>query len=143
MLLLDANIRIYAEGREHFYRGPCRAIMNRVKARPDEYAIDTEALQEILYVYSNRGETARGINEVAALLNLRTVIIPITVAEIRAAMRLMRDTPGLSSRDAIHSAVVLLHGLDGIVSADRDFDRIPGLRRYDPAELAAGPGAGG
>lgn len=143
MLLLDANISIYAEGREHFYRGPCRAIMNRVKTRPEEYAINAEALQEVLHVYSNRGETARGINEVEALLNLRTVIIPITVAEIRAATRLIRETPGLSARDAIHAAVVMVHGLDGIISADRGFDRIPGLRRYDPADLAAGPGAGG
>ena len=143
MLLLDANISIYAEGREHFYRGPCRAIMNRVKTSPEEYAIDAEALQEIMHVYSNRGETARGINEVEALLNLRTVIIPITVAEIWAATRLLRETPGLSSRDAVHAAVVLVHRLEGIISTDRGFDRIPGVRRYDPAELAAGPGTGG
>ena len=143
MLLLDANISIYAEGREHFYREPCRAIMDRVKTRPGEYAVDTEALQEILYVYSNRGETARGINAVEDLLNLRPVIIPITVAEITATMRLMHGTPALSARDAIHAAVVVVHGLEGIISTDRGFDRIPGIRRYDPAELAAGPGAGG
>ena len=143
MLLLDANISIYAEGREHFYREPCRAIMDRVKIRPEEYAVDTEALQEILHVYSSRGETVRGINAVEDLLNLRPVIIPITAAEITAAMHLMQETPGLSARDAIHAAVVRVHGLDGIVSADRGFDRIPGLRRYDPADLAAGPGAGG
>ena len=143
MMLLDANIVIYAEGREHSYSELCRAIMDRVKAHPEEYAIDTEALQEILYDYSSRGETARGINAVEDLLNLRPVIIPITVAEIMAATRLMRETPGLSARDAIHAAVVVVHGLDGIVSADRGFDRIPGLRRYDPAELAAGPGVGG
>ena len=58
-------------------------------------------------------------------------------------MRLLLATPGLSVRDAVHSAVVMEHGLDGIVSADRHFDRIPGLRRYDPADLAAAQGAGG
>jgi hypothetical protein len=28
------------------------------------------------------------------------------------------------------------HGLDGIVRADREIDRVNGLRAYDPIELA-------
>ena len=57
-------------------------------------------------------------------------------------MGLLRDVPGIASRDAVHAAVVVVHGLEGIVSADRDFDRIPGLRRYDPADLVAASGRG-
>ena len=143
MLLLDANIPIYAHGREHFYREPCRTIMGRVKIHPHNYAVDTETFQEILYIYSRRGQTALGVAVTQELLNLQPAIIPITIAEIRAAIRLLQDAPGIAPRDAIHSAVVMEHGLDGIVSADRDFDRIPGLRRYDPADLAAAQGAGG
>ena len=143
MLLLDANIPIYAHGREHFYRAPCRTIMGRVKTHPHNYAVDTETFQEIWYIYSRRGQTALGVAVTEALINLRPAIIPITIAEIRAAIRLLQDTPGIAPRDAIHSAVVMEHGLDGIVSADRDVDRIPGLRRYDPADLAAAQGAGG
>jgi predicted nucleic acid-binding protein len=44
--------------------------------------------------------------------------------------------PRLSPRDAIHAAVVLTYGLEGIVSTDRAFGRVPGLVRFDPAELA-------
>ena len=143
MLLLDANIPIYAHGREHFYREPCRIIMRRVKIHPHNYAVDTETFQEILYIYSRRWQTALGVAVTQELLNLGTAIIPITIAEIRAAIRLLQNIPGIAPRDAIHSAVVMEHGLDGIISADRDFDRIPGLRRYDPADLAAAQGAGG
>ena len=137
-MLLDANIVIYAEGREHDYRRPCRIIMERVSAWPRNYAIDVETLQEILYFYSRQGRLDIGTGIVERLLSRMPNIIPITAAEIWAAMGIMRGTPGLSARDAIHAAVVMLHGLDGIVSADRDFDRIHGLRRYDPADLAAG-----
>lgn len=143
MILLDANIVIYAEEREHIYRDPCQIIMDQVRIKPERYAIDAETLQEILYCYSRQGELDKGIRIVDELLARMPRIIPITVAEIRAASRLMRETPGLSSRHAIHAAVVVVHGLAGIISADRGFDRIPGLRRYDPADLAAGPGAGG
>lgn len=117
--------------------------MGRVKTHPHNYAVDTETFQEIWYIYSRRGQTALGVAVTEALINLRPAIIPITIAEIRAAIRLLQDTPGIAPRDAIHSAVVMEHGLDGIVSADRDVDRIPGLRRYDPADLAAAQGAGG
>lgn len=138
MILLDANVPIYAQGRDHPYRESCRAIIDQINAGTQSYAIDTETLQEILYYYTRQEEVSRGIQIVEDLLPRFTDIIPITATEITTAMRLLADTPGLSSRDAIHAAVVMGHGLDGIVSADRDFDRIPGLRRYDPVELAAG-----
>ena len=43
----------------------------------------------------------------------------------------------MASRDAIHAAVVFEHRLEGIISADRAFDGIAGLTRFDPKELAA------
>ena len=137
MKLLDANIAIYAHGAPHPYRESCRYIMDWLESDAADYVVDAEVIQEILHVYSRRGEINRGIRLAENLLRFLPDVIPITVAEIRAAMRLMRETPGLSSRDAIHAAVVMLHGLDGIVSADRDFDRIPGLLRYDPVDMAA------
>ena len=79
-----------------------------------------------------------GLTQLEDLLSTFPDIIPITAAEIRTAMRLMGETRSLSPRDAIHAAVVITHGLEGIVSADQDFDRIPGLRRFDPMEAAAG-----
>ena len=137
MRLLDANVIIYAEGGEHIYRRPCQNIMEQVKVWPDDYAIDIEALQEILYFYSRRGELEKGTGIVERLLSHIPHMIPITAAEIVMAMHLLAETPGLSARDAIHAAVVIGQGLEGIISADRDFDRIAGLRRFDPVEVAA------
>ncbi len=136
MLLLDTNVQMYVEGREHPYRESCRKMSAKIS--PAGYAVDTEMLQELLYSYAKRGEASRGIDAVEDLLSTFPTIISITAAEIRTAMRLLGETPGIEARDAIHAAVIIGHGLEGIVSADRDFDRIPGLRRYDPMELAAG-----
>ncbi len=138
MLLLDANIPIYAEGREHIYRIPCRSILEQTKTWPHRYTIDVEALQEVLYVYSSRGELETGTGIIERLMACLPSIISITAAEITIAMRLMAETRNLSARDAIHAAVVIGHGLEGIVSADQDFDRVLGLRRYDPLELVSG-----
>ena len=129
MLLLDANIAMYAEGREHRYQQPCKRVMELAKANSSDYCVDTEILQEILYVYYSRGETDRGIGVAQDILGMFPTIIPITTAEITIAMRLMSETRRLSARDAIHAAVVINHNLEGIDSAEQDFVRIPGLRR--------------
>ena len=48
------------------------------------------------------------------------------------ARRLLDSLSGLMARDAVHAAVVQVHGLDSIASFDRDFDKIKGLRRMEP-----------
>ena len=110
MLLLDANIPIYAHGREHFYREPCRTIMGRVKTHPHNYAVDTETFQEILYIYSRRGQTALGVAVTQELLNLQPAIISITIAEIRAAIRLLQYAPGIAPRAESDANIYILPG---------------------------------
>ena len=61
MKMLDANIVIYALGREHPYRRPCRAIIIQLAERPNDYAVDAEMLQEILYVFHRRGKLTAGL----------------------------------------------------------------------------------
>ena len=119
-------------------REPCRAIISQLEERPHGYAVDAEMLQEILYVFSNRHDVETGVDVVTRLLDLFPDVIPITGAGIGVAARLRIGPPRLSVRDAIHAAVVLEHGLGGIVTADKDFDHIPGLRRFDPMEPAGG-----
>ena len=138
MKLLDANVVIYALGRDHPYREPCRAIIKQLEERPHNYAADTEMLQEILHVFSYRGDVNKGVEAVGRLLDLFPDVIPITGAEIGTASRLIGQPPSLSVRDAIHAAVAMEHGLEGIVSIDKAFDYVLGLRRFDPVEVAEG-----
>ena len=136
MKLLDTNIVIYALGGEHPYRDPCRAVINQLEGRHHDYAVSAEMLQEVLSVFWNKRDLKTGIEAVNKLLAVFPSPIPITGAEVALAIRLIEQSLGLSPRDAIYAAIVLGHGLEGIVSADRGFDQVPGLRRYDPAELA-------
>ena len=56
-------------------------------------------------------------------------IIPIDMPVIEAAKTLVLGYSRLSARDALHVAVMQEHGIDRIMSFDRGFDAIPGLRR--------------
>ena len=62
-------------------------------------------------------------------------IEPVYVEDVQLAARLADEYPGVSARDLVHVAVMRRMGVDRIVSADRDFDRIADVERLDPAEV--------
>ncbi len=138
MKLLDTDVFIYAQGASHPYREPCRAVLTA--ADPETYGVDVETLQEILDVYTRREQREIALVTVADVLAAFPDPFPIARREVEAAAGIVAAHERLSPRDAIHAAVVLTYGLEGIVSTDRAFDGVPGLVRFDPAELPRGGG---
>jgi len=132
--LLDTNVFIYAQGGPHPYREPCRAVL--AAAGPETYGVDVETLQEILDVYTRREQRRVALLTVTDALAAFPDPFPITRREIEEAAGIVVAHERLSPRDAIHAAVVLTYDLEGIVSTDRAFDGVPGLVRFDPAELS-------
>jgi predicted nucleic acid-binding protein len=62
-------------------------------------------------------------------LGIQVLTIPDPL--IRAATLVSRQT-GLLSNDALIVAVMQQHGLTNLASSDHDFDRVPGITRYEP-----------
>ena len=135
MKLLDTNIFIYAMGRPNPYKDPCLRIVAALEGSFHGYLTNTEVLQEILHIFARRGEREHGARRVREIMDSVEEVIPIGREEIYVASRLLIQRPQLDARDAIHAAVVQLHGLEGIVSADRGFDVIRGVTRFDPMEM--------
>ena len=139
MKLLDTNVVIYALGVPHPYRALCQGILRSLDSDVHNYVMDAEVLQEVLYIFDRRGQRSKGIQKVTDLLIALREVIPVGAGEIAITLQMLGEHPKLSPRDAIHAAVVLGHGLEGIVSTDTAFDQVPGLKRYDPAEMVRGP----
>jgi len=135
MKLLDTNIVIYAIGKEHPCRDACQKVMQQAGDKPEAYGIDVELAQELLDVYGRRGDIARGITAVDEAFALFPDPFPVTRREVEQASELLTFHAHLSPRDAIHAAVVTTYGLEGIVSADRAFEHIPGVKCFDPLKL--------
>lgn len=53
------------------------------------------------------------------------------------ALDLYASGAGLDPIDAVFAATALRSGIDTVVSADRAFEAIPGLRRIDPVDEPA------
>lgn len=135
MKLLDTNVIVYAVGRPHRYKQPCARLLEDVADGSMGYTIDTELLQEILYLYSSRGERRLGLSTRNDLLLMFPDPLPITREEIVLANELLTKYPDLLPRDAIHAAVVRTNHLEGIVSADKVFDIVDNISRFDPLEM--------
>ncbi|MEX0800491.1 MAG: type II toxin-antitoxin system VapC family toxin [Dehalococcoidia bacterium] len=135
MKLVDANVLIYAAGDEHPYKEPSLRLLRLVREGAIEANTDVEVLQEILHYYQRRGRVELGVGVLNHTLALFPDPLGITVPMVVAAAETLRQHPRLQTRDALHAAVVIEAGLEGIVSADRGFDAVPEIERFDPAEL--------
>jgi predicted nucleic acid-binding protein len=57
-------------------------------------------------------------------------MLPIDAPDVLAAKDVLVARWALSSRDALHVAVMQRHGIDEIVSFDGHFDLVPGVTRH-------------
>ena len=57
---IDANVPIYAAGREHPYKSPCADILRMVAENPQAFITDAEVLQELVHRYLAQGRWALG-----------------------------------------------------------------------------------
>ncbi|MFQ5705652.1 MAG: type II toxin-antitoxin system VapC family toxin [Gemmatimonadales bacterium] len=132
MILVDANVLMYAAGAAHANKEPSVGFLHDAADGKIEAVIDAEVLQEILHRYRAIDRWAGGRLVFDLARELFPMVIPITAQVMDRARRVLDGDERLMARDALHAAVVLTHGLEGIVSYDRDFDAIPGVVRCEP-----------
>lgn len=63
------------------------------------------------------------------MLDLIDEVFPVEKSHVVRASQIAVMPVQLSSRDAVHIAVMEAQGLTSILTFDKDFDRWPGLRR--------------
>ncbi len=132
MILIDANLFMYAAGAEHPHKAPSVALLRRVARGEIEAAVDAEVLQEILHRYRAIRRWQKGREVYALARRIVPLVVAITDQVVDRARDLLDGDQRLGARDALHAAVVFDRGLEGICSYHRDLDRIAGLRRLEP-----------
>ena len=132
MILLDANIFMYAAGAAHPHKAPSARMLERVALGEVAAMINAETLQEILHRYRAIKRWTDGRQVYDLTRQLFPSVVPICAEMLDRARALLDCHSTLMARDALHAAVVLHEGFDAICSYDRDFDVISGLRRVEP-----------
>ena len=129
MIFLDSNIPMYLVGAPHPHKTEAHILVEQAIASRDRLITDAEVLQEILHRYS---AMRRGDDIATALrvtLGLVDEVLPMEERDVLRAGEILRLSEYWSARDAIHIAIMERHGIQRIMSFDRDFDRWPGLTR--------------
>lgn len=131
--LVDTNIFVYARGRDHPYRGPCRAVLEAVRDGLVVLEASVELVQEFAHLLLRRGvgreQALDEIEEVRSQCRLHPFDVPV----LHEATALLRRYPQLEVRDAVHAATAVQAGLPAIVSTDIAFDAVDEVQRIDPA----------
>ena len=132
--LYDTNVFVYALGGPSPYREPCRAILERAAAGDLHGEASADLVQEFLHQrmrqVGDRALAVAAARRVSALCLLHDV----RASDLTMALWLFETHERVTARDATFAAVALNRGLGKILSADRDFDEIPGLERVDPRD---------
>ncbi len=134
---IDSNVFLYATGGEHGLREPCRAILEAIGESRLSGETSVEVVQEAAHVRVRRTGMRMEAIRLAQLIGRACTVHPVDADDLARALAVYEADDRLSLRDALHAAVALGRELPAIVSADGDFDRVPGLRRVDPADRNA------
>ena len=133
---VDANIPIYAAGRDHQYKEPCARIIRAIANNPAHFMTDAEVLQELMHHFLRTNRWAAGREMFLTFETLlRGRIEPTYAEDVRMAARMADESHRARSRDLIHASVMRRRGTSLCISADTDFDKIPGIRRLDPMQV--------
>lgn len=129
MIFIDSNVPMYLVGAAHPHKIDAQRLLERCVADGVRLVTDAEVLQEILHRYTaiRRPDAIQPAFD--ALARVVDEVLPVTEADVFRAKDIVLGQPGLSSREALHLAVMERHGISAILSFDRGFDGYPGVRR--------------
>ena len=107
-VFIDANVPIYAAGREYPYKQPCARILRILADDPQSFVTDSEVLQEIMHRYLASWAMDLGPGGVVRAFAeaMRGRIEPVHGEDVTQAAELADRHMGVSARDLVHAAVM-------------------------------------
>ena len=120
---------MYLVGASHPFQGAARRLLESSIHLGERLVTDVEVLQEILHRYTaiRRPDAIQPAFD--ALLRVVDEVWGIELADVERAKTLLLGASSLSTRDAVHVAVMERHEVSRILSFDAAYDRMPGLVR--------------
>ena len=155
-VFLDANILLYHFTADPKFGAACTDLVERVERQELIGITSTHVVSEVthrLMTIEAASQFGRPFAGIAGWLQkhpanvqqltrfrlalqelpryrIQVLVIPADLLDAAAAVT---QQTGLLHNDSVIVALMRMHGLTNLASADTDFDRVPGLTRYAPA----------
>ncbi len=135
MLVVDTNVFLYAAGSQHPLQSAARALIDAAGAGRVMLTTTALVVQEVVHVRSVRRSRADAVSVAQAVAELCDPLLPVLAEDVELALALFAEYDRLDAFDALLAATALRSGAGGLVSADRAFADVRGLRHHDLATL--------
>ena len=106
-VFIDANVPIYAAGRDHLHKESCARILRVAAEDPQLFVTDSEVLQEMMHRYLALGLWELGREVLRAFAEImHGRIEPVHAEDVLSASEIADRHTGVSTRDLVHAAVM-------------------------------------
>ncbi len=135
MIVVDTTVLVYAVGTEHPLRESCRRLLSAIASREIEATTTVEVIQEFAHVRARRRGRADASTVATAYVDLFQPLAEVAADVLRGGLGIFADTEAVGAFDAVLAAIAQsTPAVDALVSADRGFAEVPGLRHVFPDE---------
>jgi uncharacterized protein len=131
---VDSNVFFYAKILDGVYGKSCSNILRMIAS--DELKASTSALVPIEVANAMRkyGLSKDVATEIRAIFSLGMEVYGIEAADAQEAAEIFSGAK-IGPYDCLHAAVMRRMGLDEIISADKEFDKLDWITRIDPKSI--------
>ncbi len=136
MIVLDTTVLVYAVGDDHELREPCRRLVAALGEGRVQATTTPEVIQEFVHVRARRRTRADAAGLGRRFAVLCSPLLGVGHDDLAAGLDLYAAHPRLGAFDAVLAAAALRAGCEALVSADRAFAPLAGLRHVDPRSAA-------
>ena len=131
MIALDTTVLVYAVGDAHELREPARALVQSVERGAVQATTTAEAIQEFVHVRARRRDRRDAAKLGRAYAALLSPLLMPSEDDLEQGLRLFERNQELGAFDAVLAAAAMGAAVDALVSADRSFASVRGLRFVD------------
>lgn len=126
---------MYWGGKDSEHKKHCGDVLVRIAREEFEGLTSSEVLQEIIYRFwavKDIGTGQRIFDEFRSVVHY---VLPVTDVDVCLA-RELSEKYSCGPRDLLHAAVMRGNDIGVIISVDKHFDLIDGLRRVEPSGVS-------
>lgn len=132
---IDSNVFFYAKILDTKYGEACAEIIETIASGELKAVASTLVVLEVANALKKYGLADAVKDEIDAICSLGMLLSPVDDVVIRWAGDIHQKV-GISPYDCVHAATMRKLGASEILSADKDFDKIPAIRRIDPKNFS-------
>ena len=131
MIVLDTTVLVYAVGDDHELREPARTIVEAVESGTVQATTTVEAIQEFVHIRARRRDRADAAALGRAYVTLLSPLLRPGEEDLVGGLRLFERQEALGTFDAVLAASAIAARAEALISADRSFGGVRGLRWVD------------